>query len=139
MRRLTPLATFVAVAFVTAVFLQSPHRAVPAQEGAQKGKASNQETVAEKTKAARKRPRGRLPMFYGQIGLSREQREKIYEIQAKYRSQIEELMKQLAALREKQKEEIEAVLTDEQKERLAKLQEEAKKRRAARRKKKSSG
>ncbi|HID23407.1 MAG TPA: hypothetical protein EYP14_13555 [Planctomycetaceae bacterium] len=138
MPRLKPLAALVAVAIAAAMLFQVTQRPAPAEEAAQKDKATVQERAVEKPKTTRRKPRRRLPMYYGQIGLSREQREKIYEIQAKYRSQIEELMKQIGALRKKQKEEIEAVLTDEQKERLAKLQEEAQKRRAARKKKKSS-
>ncbi|NOX53516.1 MAG: hypothetical protein GXP27_03590 [Planctomycetes bacterium] len=139
MQRLKALAALAACTLMVAVLCQNIQHPIQAQESAKSGNKSGQKASAEKSKTARKKPRRRLPMYYGQIGLSRDQREKIYEIQAKYGSQIEELMKQLAALRQKQKEEIEAVLTDEQKERLTKLQEEGRKRRAARRKKKSSG
>ncbi len=86
---------------------------------------------AEKPAAKKKTIRGRLPAYYGQIGLSKEQREKIYQIQANYRAKIEELEKQLAELRAKQQAEIDAVLTPDQKKRLEELRSRARSRRSA--------
>lgn len=103
------------------------------QEPAAKAPAAKSEAAATPTiKAERKMPRGRLPNYYSRIGLTETQRETIYGIQSKYRVQIEELEKQLMALRMKEDEEIVAILSPVQQELLTKLQEEAKKRRQQR-------
>ncbi|MBC8868325.1 MAG: hypothetical protein H8E44_02855 [Planctomycetes bacterium] len=94
---------------------------------------------AQKPKTAPKKAGGRLPRYYGQIGLSDEQRGKVYEVQRTYREQIEELRKQLKAIEAKQKEEISEVLTEEQKAKLAELIGEPKKKRSPPSKKKKSG
>ncbi|MBC7856965.1 MAG: hypothetical protein IAF94_26345, partial [Pirellulaceae bacterium] len=54
-----------------------------------------------------------------------EQRDQVYAIQAKYEKQLSDLQSQLDAVRAKQNEEIEALLSAEQKEKLAKVREEA--------------
>jgi len=85
-------------------------------------------------KRIRKKPRGRVPNHYGKLGLSPKQKETIYGIQSKYRDQIEALEKQLAELEQQEDEEVEAVLTDDQKTRLQEILAEVE----ARRKRKSS-
>ena len=50
---------------------------------------------AEEERSTRRKPRGRVPRFYGKVGLSDKQRESIYTIQGRYRKQIAELMQQL--------------------------------------------
>lgn len=84
---------------------------------------TGQETAESTKKAAStsatKKPRGRLPAYYGQVGLSGEQRDRIYGIQATYRTQIDELQKQIDSLKEKEVSEIVAVLTPEQKKKAA--------------------
>lgn len=104
-----------------------------------------QEKAAEKEKAApakvARKPRGRLPQYYGQVGISSEQRQKIYDVQAVYGKQIGELQKQIDALKKKQNTEVAAVLTPEQKTKLDELLAAAKKAaedRRARSKKKAS-
>lgn len=90
--------------------------------------------------ALQKKPRkfrGRLPAYWGRIGLSTEQRKKIYGVQLSYRPKIQMLQKQLEELRDKQAKEMEAVLKPEQKKKLADLLEAARKKRAARTKKRS--
>lgn len=98
-----------------------------------------QEKSAEKGKAApakvAKKPRGRLPQYYGQVGISSEQRQKIYDVQAVYVKQIAELQKQIDALVKKRDGEVAAVLTSEQKEKLDELLAAAKKRAEERRSK----
>lgn len=84
--------------------------------------ASKTEAPAAKTRA---QPRGRLPAHYGAV-VDEAQREKIYGIQKSYQPQIEALQTQLAALREKQTAEIEAILTAEQKEKVKELAAAAK-------------
>jgi len=83
----------------------------------------------------RKKPRGRLPNYYGKVGVSEEQREKIYAIQAMYRPKIEALEKQIAELKAKEDAEVEAVLTPEQKKKVEESRAAAAKKRAERRKK----
>ena len=83
----------------------------------------------------RKKARGRLPNYYGKIGLSGEQRKEIYSIQGKYREQMQPLQKQLRDLRAKQEKEIQTVLTDGQKDELKKLLDEARKKQSSRKKK----
>ena len=53
----------------------------------------------------------RLPAGYGAVGLSREQKERVYAIQAKYDDRIEELLAEIAAIKNKQEAEIAEVLT----------------------------
>jgi TolA-binding protein len=108
----------------------APRRAVLSQAVAfQEASSDGEKQATPKRRAAR----GRLPNFYGQVGVSTSQRNSIYEIQSKYREQLEELEKQIVALREKQEQEMEAVLTPEQKKTLHELREAAEQRRAARR------
>ena len=74
-----------------------------------------------------KKPRGRLPAYYAQVGLSSKQRDGIYAVQAVYGKQIDELQKQIDALKEKEDAEVVAVLTPEQKTKLDELLAAAKK------------
>ncbi|MCI0358680.1 MAG: hypothetical protein L0211_09375 [Planctomycetaceae bacterium] len=85
----------------------------------------------EKAKKAEK-TKGRLPAYYADV-VSAEQKEKIYAIQAKYDDQIKELNEQLAAVAKKLNDEIEAVLTAEQKAKIDAARQEA----VAKKKKKS--
>ena len=72
---------------------------------------------------SRKKPRGRLPNYFGKIGISAQQREQIYDIQQQYLVKLEALEKQLQSLREMQDRDIQAVLTDNQKSLLERLVE----------------
>lgn len=66
--------------------------------------------------------RGRqLPPNWAKIGLSTDQKEKIYSIQAEYRTKIDELNRQISELRKKQNRELETVLTEAQKARLREI------------------
>jgi hypothetical protein len=60
----------------------------------------------------------RLPRYFGQVGISQEQRESIYTIQAKHQAQIESLAKQLADARAEMMRDCESALTDAQKQLL---------------------
>jgi hypothetical protein len=80
---------------------------------------TGQEKKADsKAKVTRKEPKGRLPAYFKDV-VSAEQREKIYAIQQKYVEQIEALQTQLENLRKKQSDEIDAVLTKEQLDKVA--------------------
>lgn len=65
--------------------------------------------------------KARLPRNYSKLGLSDKQKKKIYQVQAKYEVQIEKLSQQIAALKAKEKAEVEGVLTAAQKSRLREL------------------
>jgi len=79
-----------------------------------------QDKKTEKPKAAKKEKevKGTLPPYFKDV-VSEEQRSKIYSIQAKYRQQIDDLQSQLEELRKKQSDEIDAVLTKEQLDKVA--------------------
>ncbi len=93
---------------------------------------------ADESKPARKKARGRLPMYFGKV-VTQQQREDIYEIQARFAVQIEQLRKQMEELIRKRDAEVESVLTAEQLAEVKKLKAEAKKRRMAGRRKSSAG
>jgi Spy/CpxP family protein refolding chaperone len=61
----------------------------------------------------------RVPDFFGQIGLTPEQREAIYKIRGKHQAKIDELEKQIDEVQAQMLGECEGVLTDTQKQMLA--------------------
>lgn len=93
---------------------------------------------AASSKPAVKKTYRRLPNYFGQIGLSNEQREEIYSIQEKAGEQLEALKRQIEAVTRKRDSDVRAVLTDDQKKRLDELIAAARKRAEERRKKKGS-
>lgn len=74
---------------------------------------------------------GRLPNNYGKLGLSDKQKKSIYAAQSKYATEINALIRQVEELREKRDAEVGAVLTAEQKVKLAELQGETAKKTTA--------
>jgi Spy/CpxP family protein refolding chaperone len=62
--------------------------------------------------------RGQLPPNWGKLGLTEEQKQKIYQIQYKFNSEIARLEAQVKELRAKRDQEMRSVLTEEQKKRL---------------------
>lgn len=111
------LVTYVSVTFVVAV-LWSVHNGFSQEKTAKD---------AEKGKKAAAETKGRLPNNYGQVGLSEEQRNKIYALQAKYNGDIEKLEAQIMQLTTQRDMEIFAVLTPEQKTKFNELRDAAKK------------
>jgi len=73
---------------------------------------------------AKDKAKGRLPAYYKDV-VTDEQRDQIYAIQAKYVKQLEDLQSQIDGLKAKQNDEIEGLLSAEQKGKLAKVKEEA--------------
>ncbi|HEX4588513.1 MAG TPA: hypothetical protein VH120_01195 [Gemmataceae bacterium] len=73
------------------------------------------------TKDSTGKMRGQLPPNWGKLGLSDEQKQKVYSAQAKYRDKIDSLKKQIADLQDKEKKEMEDVLTAAQKTRLREI------------------
>lgn len=63
----------------------------------------------------------RLPPSYNKLGLTDNQKKQIYVIRAKFALKIEELQKEIAALREQEKTATENILTPAQKARLREL------------------
>lgn len=65
--------------------------------------------------------KGRLPSNWSKLGLSDDQKIKIYTIQGNSKIKIEELEKQIADLKAKQKQEMIKILTEEQKQKLLEM------------------
>jgi hypothetical protein len=65
--------------------------------------------------------KGFLPQNYGKLGLSEEQKQKIYTIQAEYRGKVEALEKQIKDLQKQQAGEFAKVLTPSQRTRLKEI------------------
>src|SRR4051812_46529050 len=64
-------------------------------------------------------PARRVPDYFGQIGLTPEQREAIYKIRGKHQAKIDELERQIDEIQAQTLVECEGVLTDTQKQMLA--------------------
>lgn len=75
--------------------------------------------------------RGMLPLGYRDF-VTNDQREQIYEIQKKYRPRMEELEKEMAALRAEMMQEIQTVLTPEQRQKIEARENEIRARRGLR-------
>jgi hypothetical protein len=117
---------------LAALFLgsQMPASSTVAQDDAKAKPAAKAE------KKAPKKAKGRVPPYFAQVGLSGEQRETIYTVQAEYNGKIGDLKKQIADLTAKRDTEVEAVLTETQKKQLDDLRATAKKKADERKKKK---
>lgn len=117
----------VTVCLLALLFVQAGR----SQESPSTKPASKPGQTAAKTEAVRKAPAGRLPNYFGRLGVSNEQRQRIYAIQADYKNEIDALQKQIDDLVAKRDQEIQAILTDIQREQLKKLIAEAEARREA--------
>lgn len=69
--------------------------------------------------------RGPLPFYYGKV-IAPDQKEKIYAIQDKYEAELAPLQKQIKEMMAKRDAEIDAILTPEQREKVATMKAEAK-------------
>jgi|ERR1043165_267614 hypothetical protein len=67
-----------------------------------------------------KKAKGQLPPGFKDLGLSAEQKGRIYSIQADYKAQISELEAKIKALRTKENQDVFKVLTDEQRDKYLK-------------------
>ena len=87
--------------------------------GAQEAKPSPKAESAGRPAAKRSSdPSRRVPPFFGQLGLTPEQREEIYTIRRKHQEKIDALTKQLADVQAEMLTECESVLDDTQKQML---------------------
>jgi flagellar motility protein MotE (MotC chaperone) len=91
---------------------------------------------AESGAKKRTEPRGRLPAYFGEV-IDSQQREKIYELQARYLAEIKTLQDKIAELEKKREEDVQGILTPEQAEKVKQFVENAKSKRteASKRKK----
>jgi Spy/CpxP family protein refolding chaperone len=78
---------------------------------------SSTKTEAPAAKSISTTPR-RVPNYFGQLGLSPEQKDSIYKVVAKHQSRIDELKKELAEANDKMVQECESLLDDAQKKSL---------------------
>lgn len=62
--------------------------------------------------------KGQLPQNWAKLGLSDDQKQKVYSVQDKYKKELDELKKKMEDLKDKEKKELEDVLTKEQKAKL---------------------
>ena len=110
----------VAALLVTALVLGAVGAAVGVGQAqdAPAAVAKDAKQPAKDTKRAK--PRGRLPAYYGRV-VDQKQREKIYAVQKSYAAEIAKLRTQLKDLLAKRNAEVEAVLTAEQRAKVAKL------------------
>lgn len=76
--------------------------------------------------------RGRLPRYFGKVGVSVNQKRRVYSIQAIYRERLATLTRQVEALKAQERQEVLEVLTVLQKQRLSELIRMADAARAAR-------
>lgn len=67
--------------------------------------------------------RGMLPPNYKKLGLSEEQKQRVYKIQADYRDMIDALQAKIEKLKKEQREKIEGVLTPGQVKRLQEIRD----------------
>lgn len=81
--------------------------------------AGGQEKAKEKEASAKMR--GQLPQNWGRLGLTDEQKQRVYKIQNEYGTKIDALQKQIEELRTKMREERDNVLTDAQRARLREI------------------
>jgi hypothetical protein len=65
--------------------------------------------------------KGQLPKYWSKIGLSDDQKQKVYAIHATYLSKIESLRRQIKDLQQKEKGEQEKLLTDDQRAALRRI------------------
>jgi hypothetical protein len=93
------------------------------------GKPADAATAPAATKTSD--PTRRVPSFFGQIGLTPEQKEEIYKIRARHQARITDLQKQVAKAQAELLAECESVLNDTQKKLLSYRREAAAKARKA--------
>ena len=82
------------------------------------GSAKTAEKTAPPSKKRTYDPSRRVPDYFGQIGLTPEQKESIYKVRAKHQQKIDELEKQITQIQSQMLTECEALLTDTQRQLL---------------------
>lgn len=134
-----PRFTVIAGSIVLTCALAAGHGG-PTQEAPRRAQQSEQSSALsenEDSPAKQKDDdtfRPRLPNYYGQIGITQQQRKVIYTIQRQYHKRIRELERRLEAVKGERDVKIYNVLTPLQKKLLQQRKEAARLRREARRK-----
>ncbi|QDU21115.1 hypothetical protein [Urbifossiella limnaea] len=87
------------------------------------GGGSVAQDAKKDTKKADPAPKakGFLPQNYGKLGLTDTQKQQVYEVQAKYNTEIDKLDAKIRELKAARDKEVKAVLTPEQKKRLEEI------------------
>lgn len=118
----------------TASLAAQDQKEPPTQTGKSTASGTAQSIPAsdERTPETKPAAKGRLPNYYAKLGVSKDQRKEIYTIQSRLRLQIAALEKQVVQLKLEESRQVEAVLNDEQKQMLKKLQAAARERRISR-------
>jgi Spy/CpxP family protein refolding chaperone len=108
---------FVAVAISASALTMILSSALPL--GAQEPRSGSQ-TDSKTTKTNKRAfdPARRVPRYFGQLGLTGDQRESIYKLQGKHMPKIEALEKQIEEIRGEMMKECETVLTPAQRQML---------------------
>lgn len=113
---------------------EKPAETKPATKEAEAKPAAKKEGATEgegkPNKKGEGKPRVQVPPNFAKLDLTTAQREKLHAIDAEYDAKLEELKDQIKALSAKRDSDSEAVLTPEQKERLALVRAESKKKSA---------
>jgi Spy/CpxP family protein refolding chaperone len=65
--------------------------------------------------------RGQLPQNWKALGLTDEQKAKVYSVQGKYRTRIADLERQIRELRAEERRDLEKIMTPEQKQKLREI------------------
>lgn len=86
--------------------------------GQEKGPKKEEPKEAKKADVKEAKTRGYLPNYWKQIGLTDEQKQKVYKLQGKYGEEIDALEDKIKELKAKLGEERMKVLTADQKKRL---------------------
>jgi len=81
--------------------------------------------VAQESSSPRTESRGRLPSYYAQV-VTPQQKEQVYQAQAEYERQIDELEAKIEALEKKRDDAVRALLTAEQRKQVDQLAAAAK-------------
>ena len=66
--------------------------------------------------------KSQMPRYFSKLGLSASQKKEVYKVKANYAAKIEELNKQIQALKDQEKVDLEKVLTEAQRTQLKALQ-----------------
>jgi Spy/CpxP family protein refolding chaperone len=117
---------WLAAILATAIALPTAARAADETKSAQTPTASAPST--SETPAA-KPLKGRLPAFYGKLSIDTTQKQKIYEIEASFGPKIKALREQLESLEADENDQMRAILTPDQQEKLKALIAEARSKR----------
>jgi len=79
-------------------------------------------TPSDDTPASSTKVKGALPTYYGRLGLTDDQKQKVLKIHQSYKTKIDALKDQIADLTKQQQDELRKVLTDTQLTHLRELQ-----------------